>query len=68
MTRYQKFAGRVRITNSAPSQPVEGDEFFDNTTGRRHIYDGSYWRYVEYTTTSTTTSSSTTTSTSTTTS
>lgn len=66
MTRYQKFAGKIRISETSPTQAVERDEYFDNSTGRRHLYDGSSWRYTNYTTTSTSTSSSTSTSTTTT--
>ncbi len=68
MSRYQNFAGRIRLETSNPTVPVEGDEYFNTATGAKARYDGAVWRAAAYTTTSTSTSTTTSTSTSTTTS
>jgi len=67
MTKYRKFAGRIKKVTELPSNPVDGDEVF--LTGAHAImrYNGSVWKGMKLTTTSTsTTTTSTSSSTSTT--
>jgi len=71
MSKHLNLSGRIRLAASAPSNPIQGDEYYDTTVNALMRYDGSVWRGVVLgtTTTSTSTSTSTTsTSTSTTTS
>lgn len=64
MTKYRAYAGRLTKRTTPPTNPVEGDEYYDTTTNSWLRYNGTGWLGNKLTTTST---STTTTSTSTTT-
>ena len=61
-------ATQIDTATSAPTgeDVYAGREYFDTSTGRRYLYNGTAWHYIQYTSTSTSTTSTSTTSTSTT--
>lgn len=66
MSKFDALSGRFLVSASAPSAPVDGDMYFNSTTGQWYRYNGTAWMYAQVmTTTSTSTSTSTTTSTTT---
>lgn len=63
-THFQKFAGRVRT--SRPSNPKSYEVYYDATNNAYMVYDGTVWRGIVLTTSTSTTTTSTSTSTTTT--
>lgn len=68
MSKHQNLSGRINVVTSNPSNPAEGEEWFNSTDGVWVRYDGTKNIRVAMTTTSTSTTTTTSTSTSTTTS
>ena len=33
----------IKVSTSAPANPINGDSWFDHQTGVLYVYDGSYW-------------------------
>jgi len=65
MSTFEKLIGKVSVSSGAPSNPSEGQEFYDPDTNYWMRYSGGVWRGLAMsTTTSTSSSTSTTTSTS----
>ncbi len=65
-THFSGISGHRELGITFPSDPKEGQEYFDNTTNTHYIYANSQWWGRGFTTsTSSSTSSSTSTTTST---
>lgn len=66
-THFSALIGRRRVLTSAPSDPRQGDEYYDSDTNRWYRYNGSTWKYLAFTTSTSTSTTSTSSSTTTTT-
>ena len=64
-THFQSLEGRLDYDTANPSEPTQGQSYYNTSTNRWYIYVGSYWRYAAFTTTTSTSTSTSTTSTST---
>jgi hypothetical protein len=70
-THFSKLVGKKQALdetlNAQPTNPRQGDFYFDTRNNRMAVYNGGQWVYRAFTTTTSTSTSTTTTSTSTTT-
>ncbi len=66
-TRISGFTGKIKVLSSAPTDPVQGDEYYDTSLSVRRHFDGVVWRYAANVTTTSTSTTTTSTSTTTTT-
>lgn len=64
-THYGAFGGKLQTATSNPSEPVQGQSYYNTSSNRWYIYVGGFWRYAAFTTTTSTSTSTSTTSTST---
>jgi hypothetical protein len=61
-TSFDELRSQVTQIDTATTAPTgedvyAGRQYFDTSTGRRYLYNGSAWFYVQYTSTSTSTTS-----------
>lgn len=61
-TQFGVLGGKIIESSSVPTNPVAGQEFFDTDTNFWMRYDGSIWRGMDFTTTSTSSSTTSTSS------
>ena len=64
-THITNITGRIRLATGAPSDPVNGDEYWDTNQKAWFRYSGNNWLGILFSSTSTSTTTSTSTSTST---
>src|SRR5258708_15858788 len=57
-TEIRGQAQAIDVETVTPTNPATGQTYFDNTSGKLYIFDGSIWRFSQGTTTSTSTTSS----------
>ena len=64
MTKFSALRSQIDFQTSSPAEPVAGDFYYDTSSHRVYVYDGSAWYYGAVTTTTSTSTSTTSTSTS----
>lgn len=65
-THFSSLIGNFRVLTTAPSEPIAGELYYDNTQNKLFIYNGTAWKSASFSTTTSSSTSTTSTSTSTT--